>query len=149
MMEVVIRVREVNIQLTNHCLSSSSYIRLLYINRSIFRFIDVASFFTASSYLGSDSRNHTRSSSFDNTSLYPTINTITHDDDISVSTSNRTIPSSLYPSTYTGSSRNSPLSLVNSSPNSIKNEKDKGDLNDSFIRRSNICLHIFLKLFII
>ena len=74
----------------------------------------MSSFFTASSYVGLvDSRSHTRSSSYDRVSLYPTITTVMHDDEISASTSNFTLPSSLNPSTYTGASRLlTPMSLV-------------------------------------
>ena len=86
--------------------------------------LDISSFFTASSYVGLvDSRSHTRSSSYDRVSLYPTITTVMHDDEISASTSNFTLPSSLNPSTYTGTSRHNSMSIVNSSPNAFINEK--------------------------
>ena len=89
----------------------------------------MSSFFTASSYVGLvDSRSHTRSSSYDRVSLYPTITTVVHDDEMSTSTSNFTMPSSLNPSTYTGTSRHNSMSFVNSSPNAFENEKIKGKL---------------------
>ena len=89
----------------------------------------MSSFFTASSYVGLvDSRSHTRSSSYDRVSLYPTITTVIHDDEMSASTSNFTLPSSLNPSTYTGASRHNSMSIVNSSPNTFKNEGVKGKL---------------------
>ena len=96
---------------------------------NILYLLDISSFFTASSYVGLvDSRCHTRSSSYDRVSLYPTITTVMHDDEISASTSNFTLPSSLNPSTYTGASRHNSMSIVNSSPNTFKNEKVKSKL---------------------